>query len=495
MSPTSIVDFAHLPTELKLGIFEELHRTGTGFDYTNALRVCKKWNELGTPLLWTNVSINNDTLLPFVRSLTTVRDCIGKTVRSLSIALNPVPQTWKALRKPLVQLGFSSDEFVLIEDELQVPDYLRQMSQAKVPSYDNISPGNTCLAIAIMALAELIEKSLTLVQTFSFRFATWPTDPYATFIVWSDAAPFPPRVLARLIRSLPLSCLQIEICTSGRDNTSHLETHNETKEAADELSAAMAEVLPRLTHLSLDAAYVAPFIFEHLVVAELLPVLQHLFIDATNLTVTDERCKKYVSTAVPQYLYLEIGDNFTSTQSLQYSETFQNCIVQGLSKSRKSGRYPSVQTMELVVYQSPTFDEVCRNLVDIIKERIRVHPIAVLRLRSEDRASTLDAYTFFPDEKSQLILMDENQVGNYSNAAWISSTTEVRFPDVERDTRAVRKHGLRWTNPLDAGLPPEAFVDRVKTTRGQSSADWFDAKIEEARPMIRRPYVIEGLFV
>lgn len=67
MTPSPGPSVGDLPTELKLAVLEELYRTDSERDIANALRMCKEWNELGTPVLWTNIPINNENLLPFVR--------------------------------------------------------------------------------------------------------------------------------------------------------------------------------------------------------------------------------------------------------------------------------------------------------------------------------------------------------------------------------------------------------------------------------------------
>ena len=50
----------HLPTELTLAVLEALYDIGSRKEFIDALRVCKAWNELGTPLLWTFVVIDNE---------------------------------------------------------------------------------------------------------------------------------------------------------------------------------------------------------------------------------------------------------------------------------------------------------------------------------------------------------------------------------------------------------------------------------------------------
>jgi hypothetical protein len=131
--------FDSLPTELKLNILEGLHIAGTQDrnhrHFTNALRACKDWNELGAPLLWTYIAINNDNLLPFVRSLGTARNTTGAIVRNLSIKLNPMPQG-ALFSLSLTRLGFPSDHWDdEIGAELDLPTYLPKLSDSRLPRF------------------------------------------------------------------------------------------------------------------------------------------------------------------------------------------------------------------------------------------------------------------------------------------------------------------------------------------------------------------------
>ncbi|CAN9267723.1 unnamed protein product [Alternaria alternata] len=78
MSPLE-APFNRLPNELKLQVFEELYQDSMTRrrDYINALKVCRQWNVLGMPLLWTYIPINEHNIVPFVRSLEAARKTTG----------------------------------------------------------------------------------------------------------------------------------------------------------------------------------------------------------------------------------------------------------------------------------------------------------------------------------------------------------------------------------------------------------------------------------
>jgi len=78
-----------IPNELTLAILEALYQTGSKCDFCNALRTCGVWNELGAPLIWTYIAINNDNVLGFLRSAASFREQTLRLVRSLSVHAFP----------------------------------------------------------------------------------------------------------------------------------------------------------------------------------------------------------------------------------------------------------------------------------------------------------------------------------------------------------------------------------------------------------------------
>jgi hypothetical protein len=112
--------FNRLPNELKLQVFEELYQDSmTGQrDYINALKVCRQWNVLGTPLLWTYIPINERNIVPFLRSLEAARKTTGALVRNLSMRLSPPPYDPNAA-KDLCLVAASKQLPILIASQLE----------------------------------------------------------------------------------------------------------------------------------------------------------------------------------------------------------------------------------------------------------------------------------------------------------------------------------------------------------------------------------------
>jgi hypothetical protein len=260
--------FDNLPTELKLNILEELHLAGTEDrnhrDFTNALRVCKEWNELGAPLLWTYIVINNDNLLPFVRSLGAARSTTGALVRNLSIQLSPMPQG-ALFSLPLTRMGFPSDHWDdEIGVELDLPTYLPKPCDSRLPRFlCHHSNGNVCLVFAIDQLSSSIEAKLGHLTTFSFHIMPLPSGAYRRGSVTRSnkqhTNSFPLEVFASLITSLPQSCVQLELWASHHEDSRHGIQESDSLDDKNDMCRALERVLPRLTHLHLEGQNISPF--------------------------------------------------------------------------------------------------------------------------------------------------------------------------------------------------------------------------------------------
>lgn len=168
-----------LAIELKRNVLECLHRSGTGTDIANVLRVSKQWNALGTPMLWTNIVIDNDNLLPFIRSLSCTRKHVGKLVRSLSVLLGPIPEDLQPFSTPLTRLGCPSDTLTEQSLGVELPDYLTPFNLIeKYRSPEYMSLGSMCLVVASNDLARLIGSHFHQLIMFSFRVCSLPTKHY-----------------------------------------------------------------------------------------------------------------------------------------------------------------------------------------------------------------------------------------------------------------------------------------------------------------------------
>jgi hypothetical protein len=180
--PPPTVPFDRLPTELKLQVLEILY-LGTRMvrrDYTSALRVCREWNELGAPLLWTYIPINNSSVLPFIRSLEVARTTTSALVRNLSIRLSPLPS-------------------------------------------DSTATNGLCLTAASKQLATLIASRLDGLTSFSYQITKAPIDPFRhpptySFDENEQEGIFPLETAASLVDSLTASCSTVEFATFEHDH-------------------------------------------------------------------------------------------------------------------------------------------------------------------------------------------------------------------------------------------------------------------------------------
>jgi hypothetical protein len=185
--------------------------------------MCKKWHKLAGHLLWTNVAINNDNILLFLRLLTIARQDFGGLEQNRSILLNTLPSYTGPFIGLEAELGFLplSDDWKLEEVSARrvflLPPYPSTIEEAGMSLYANrISRGNVYLAVASVTLARLIRENLRELSTSSFRYTLWPDDLYIQVhpIMWEELF-YPLHVVARFIESLPKTCSQVEISTSG----------------------------------------------------------------------------------------------------------------------------------------------------------------------------------------------------------------------------------------------------------------------------------------
>jgi hypothetical protein len=170
-----------LPLELTLDILEDLSHTGNSNDIVNALRGCKNWNKLGTHLLWNHAAINNDNILPFVRSLTMAREHIGGFVQNLTILLRPIPSYTRPFSWAFPRLGMITSWKYSARDACSFCRLIFQPLQklACLHLLRVASRGNVYLAVASVTLATLIKEKLQGLNIISFRYTMWPNDAFS----------------------------------------------------------------------------------------------------------------------------------------------------------------------------------------------------------------------------------------------------------------------------------------------------------------------------
>jgi hypothetical protein len=513
-SRTAAAAIDSLPPELILDILEELLRTGTKNDLIRALRVCKLWQKLGAPLIWTTVAINNSNLVPFVCSLTSACVEVGRLVRNLSILLNPIPRSTN-----LSQLGFPDG---LLPERggprgSGIPSYMSTVSEAGFEHYARkASRGNVYVAVASYDLATQMKAKLCNLRVFSFRYTVLSARPGSgnSASRLATAHPFPLRVIVELVESLPTACSQVEVSTSGldkvyRDGTMSADKRSKSSytRLANALSKTLSERLPYLTHLSLEAAHISSFIFEIVLADKIMPNLRSLRLDITSLILTYpdyKTCAKLEE--LPEDVHWYWADWKDENAHLQVSglgQSVHNILTRELYYRYESNTFPIVAELLLVFTRdrghNGNFLEYYRCDMDFISECTRVQPMARApfafynaRYRREER---LEVWILISRLSGDLVFMDENQVDDCGNTTWVSSTTGVRVPACERNARTVLKHDFDWSDPLGMGLSQKDFNERVASKHDPRVARHLDKYISSVRHQIKAPFDAPFVFL
>jgi hypothetical protein len=438
--------FNRLPNEPKLQVFEELYQDSvTGRrDYINALKVCRQWNVLGTPLLWTYIPINEHNIVPFLRSLEAARKTTGALVRNLSVRLNP-------------------------------------------PPYDPNAANDLCLIAASKQLSILIASQLRELTSFSFVTPHCPFDPHlqgSTFDASSDddeehGLEIPVELCASLIDSLPLSCSTLEFSVDDLEPDDNSAEERIQTPVTNPFCEAWRRRLPHLEHLRIQADEISPFVFDVLMTGPPLPKLQTLVLSLMSLNIPNQLRMQYTHLD-PEYAPVEDTDGLNPQADALASLQWQNIITRQLHTSRQAGRFPSATHLLVMGNQEPEtiadysqplsyhLDEFYLYTVDITLGEMEITPfIPVDKALSTPHDGTSSEperwlkIVVYRARNGQLKILDRNIAGIHicTNRLWNTSTTGIR---VVKKTKEMSKYDLRWMRPMQHGIPLDTFLERIK---------------------------------
>ena len=442
--------FNRLPNEPKLQVFEELYQDSvTGRrDYINALKVCRQWNVLGTPLLWTYIPINQHNIVPFVRSLEAARKTTGALVRNLSVRLNP-------------------------------------------PPYDPAAANDLCLIAASKQLSILIASQLRELTSFSFVTPHCPFDPHlqgSTFDASSDddeehGLEIPVELCASLIDSLPPSCSTLEFFVDDLELDENSAEERVQMPATNPFCEALRRRVPHLEHLHIQAVEMSSFVFDVLMTGPPLPELQTLVLNLSSLDIPNQLRMQYTHLG-PKYAPVENTNGLDFQAGALASLQWQNIIAGQLHTSWQAGRFPSVTHLLVIGLQEPEnvadndqsriyTQESWHYTVDIMLGEMEVIPFVPFRsLQHIEHGWTPNdpniclRAVIYRARNGQLKILDRNAAGIQlcTNRLWKTSTTGIR---VVKETKEMSKYDLKWMEPMQQGIPLDTFCDRIKAENGR----------------------------
>ncbi|KAF1993759.1 hypothetical protein P154DRAFT_582484 [Amniculicola lignicola CBS 123094] len=377
--------FKALPNELRLMILGDLFALGTMTDFCNALRVCKNWNELGTPLLWTNVLIKNSNILFFIRSITLAAKN-SERIRNISVYIHPIKTAYLQGRVHSKTLSFLRFPGLIHESPSgirawQMPDILPNPD----PCLKLLSEWQI-LESALMKLFSLMKENMSSLISASFRIATHTEHQSATPITiesyrWNIR--LPRHTLGTYLKSLPPTCVNVEFDDCGR---SHSMPHQIKSE---HVCPILHEVIPRLQHVQIKAFDLCPGILgcDYLGNSQNgktfnAPQLQTLHINLRPEPVT----RMFMNSKRNcELLYISEDDPYSAIFATSLGPTFhQNAFAKSLRAAYDSGAMPKIRALKLMNWYTGQIHNSDRytyySSVDIIQGTLRVVPKTVLQV-------------------------------------------------------------------------------------------------------------------
>jgi hypothetical protein len=213
--PPSSID--RLSTEILTAIFVQIRNLGEIHYLGSCLRVSKHWYSIILPVLYRDVTLTNDKIIPFCQKHD---ESYYGYVRSLSISIRPI-----SLKKPSQ-----------IDEATRV-----MMAQGRKNELES-SVAKTLWFYVICYITARIHK-MRMLATFSLTLSNKVHVPH--FFI-------PTEAITMLVDSLPPACINLEIDTMGE------ELWGRSTQAPPHICSSIAHILPRLKNLRLRLGQICP---------------------------------------------------------------------------------------------------------------------------------------------------------------------------------------------------------------------------------------------
>ena len=195
--------------------------------FAQCLLVCRRWYQLGRPLLWSSIVLTNGSLEPFVNRFE-AHSAVCTHIRCLSLQLTTI---W-----PLHRDGRPWDW----------PDGVNPRTAAQWAHLDRLAMVLRNHMSNLTTFSLVIEKTSNAERTLDH--ANTP-----------DGAWMSGQVLKTLMEALPASCTNLEIDTRGREDEELCGYHKLTRV---HLCPTIQQLLPQLVHLRLRLANLCPILLK-----------------------------------------------------------------------------------------------------------------------------------------------------------------------------------------------------------------------------------------
>ncbi|KAF2649864.1 hypothetical protein K491DRAFT_732968 [Lophiostoma macrostomum CBS 122681] len=484
---TSHATFSGLAAELKLNVLEHLFSSGT--DFTKALLVCKEWTDIGTPLLWANIALDNYNFIWFIRSISGARPSSLSEIRNMTIRLTPfTTRPEHPLSMSALALGFEDAEpRSFLSSSRRWPDYLfssiSSQDSTEASSYDvqplrHHDPWYQCIILCTACLSSHFKSSMNGLRTFSFGLEPLSNDLSLRDYNRQDRLIFPTSTLALLIQALPVCCESLELDIDYLEPSLAPEIY---------LSTVLSQVIPQLRHLHLKVNRVLESFFDCLL-NEVQPLVQ---LESLSLDIS------------PLLTYGR--SSFDGRADLNS----QDGIVADIVKAYKNGQFPNALELVCSLVNERTYPSCPHGYmrrIDVINERIDAFSSSEFCIVPDRQDITRRWYTYEQDldalkviglvsmeELGGPVYMDQYMRNRSANVAWITSTNGCRFPMSMRNSREVKEYKLNFVDPLAGAVSKVELLRRVNAIYGNAVGTAVFAQIQAQTASLKPPTRIEGL--
>ena len=393
-----------LPQEVLLIILKQVRYTSSPFSFVSCLLSCRRWYDLGLPLLRSVILLRNSNLESFVTRFSHA-NCVF--IKSLTVKINPeCPKS------------DSAGKYVEIKEIIN-----RHGSSESKALWRRLH----ILATMISKMSTLLIFSFIVVRGNQYFHGFW----------------IPTSIIASMIENLPKSCVNLEIDTAGQEASRPAPVH---------ICDKIRDVLPRLRHLRVRLYRLCPAMFCANVNGEGVIEGHSTASSAPSLQTLIINCGMHNHTNPWGYTARICGDlgEIRSDADRYVRSEARRSLVIALKDLFLRGNYPAIERLWLLNLQSVDYASSwyeAYNRRDIILGKTWVMPCIFVSPQVPVRGSRTDYYLTRTPEGHD-VLSSLWGVDNLAEAqTWEETFSGCRMPAALIATDHFQREDC-WAKPL-----------------------------------------------
>ncbi|OCL01526.1 hypothetical protein AOQ84DRAFT_616 [Glonium stellatum] len=445
-----------LPSEILLYILEYLHDISTNNDFISAFAVCHRWQQLGYPVLWTNVVLTNQNIKTFARSVAEADESICRLVRSLSIQLDPIPP-----KTPWDGGGglplFWGEILPPQGEPLWLSTFLKDMGA----EWQTVSRG-------FWELSKNMKSKLSRVKTCSYQMELEPPIILQKQRHFTNPPQIPASLLGEFLRALPSSCTNLEFDTCAIDSVD---------EGNEHLCSTIRGIIPRLHHLRLRLKHICPNLIDpsyhfpdsgsYITTKFAAPYLKTMTINLRPLPwygpILSEH-RVHTQTILPHY-----STHWSVERDEIKNLALRDLMVKSLVTANKEKALPSIQKLQVInmtgrlKHDYPQDGDESMVLVrdDILANTTTRIPLRMLYFTNRRTFRSGVIYALYADSKDPAPIFGELSAleQKAERETWTTDSHKSRFPS-SFESPSFTKHKRFGGNHLDIAAEVAGFAHR-----------------------------------